>query len=285
MAMLGHVNTDLSLLKRELMRPTLHADNRNLCNPDHPVTSLLFGDDLQKEMKDLKETSMIGSKVSSNYHSYDRPNSLQLWNHCSRRPNNYRSRAFFSGRSPESPNPKEIPLQEGNRTTITPQTKASVHIESDSNTQYMIEIAKQKVKGFKAGQIANCVHQWKMLTSDPEILDIVQGAHIQFECIPIQNDIPLPHLFSPAESEAVAIEIAKLMNKGVIEPCMKESHDFISKIFLRPKKDGSHRLILNLKSFNQNVTYHHFKMDTLHSILKLVKKDCWMASVDLKDAY
>ena len=51
----------------------------------------------------------------------------------------------------------------------------------------MIKIAKQKVKGFKAGQIANCVHQWKMLTSDPEILDIVQGAHIQFESIPIEN--------------------------------------------------------------------------------------------------
>ena len=29
----------------------------------------------------------------------------------------------------------------------------------------------------------------------------------------------------------------------------------------------------------------HFKIDTLHSILKLVKKGCWMASVDLKDAY
>ena len=97
MAMLGHINTDLSLLRRELMRSTLHADYRNLCNPDHPVTSLLFGDDLQKEMKDLKETSMIGSKVSSNYHNYDRPSSLQLSNHGSRRPNNYRSREFFRG--------------------------------------------------------------------------------------------------------------------------------------------------------------------------------------------
>ena len=29
MAMLGHINTDLSLLRRELMRPTLHADYRN----------------------------------------------------------------------------------------------------------------------------------------------------------------------------------------------------------------------------------------------------------------
>ena len=97
MAMLGHINTDLSLLRRELMRPTLHADYRNLCNLDHPVTSLLFGDDLQKEMKDLKETSMIGSKVSSNYQNYDRPSSLQLSNHGSRRPNNYRSREFFRG--------------------------------------------------------------------------------------------------------------------------------------------------------------------------------------------
>ena len=95
----------------------------------------------------------------------------------------------------------------------------------------------------------------------------------------------MPNLFSQAKSEAVDIEIDKLMRKGVIEPCMKESNDFISKIFLRPKKDGSHRLILNLKSLNQNVTYHHFEMDTLHSILKLVKKDCWMASVNLKDAY
>ena len=59
------------------------------------VTSFLFRDDLQKEMQDLKETSIIGSKVSSNYHSYDRPGSLQLSNHGSRRPNNYRSREFF----------------------------------------------------------------------------------------------------------------------------------------------------------------------------------------------
>lgn len=96
-AMLGHINTDLSLLRRELMRPTLHADYRNLCNPDHPVTSLLFGDDLQKEMKDLKETSMIGSKVSSNYHKFDRPSSSQSSSQGSHRYNNYRSREFFRG--------------------------------------------------------------------------------------------------------------------------------------------------------------------------------------------
>ena len=97
-AILGHINTDLSLLRRELMRPKLHTDYRNLCNPDHPVTSLLFGDDLQKEMKDLKETSLIGSKVSSAYRSYhDGQSSLQKPKQGSRSYNSYRPRDFFWG--------------------------------------------------------------------------------------------------------------------------------------------------------------------------------------------
>ena len=49
---------------------------------------------------------------------------------------------------------------------------------SDTN---IIRIAKQKVQTFKSGQIEKYVHQWELLTSDPEILDIVQGAHIDFE--------------------------------------------------------------------------------------------------------
>ena len=153
---------------------------------------------------------------------------------------------------------------------------------SDTN---IIRIAKQKVQSFKAGQIAKYVHQWELLTSDPEILDIVQGAHIDFEYMPEQHVPPMSNDFSQSETKLIDLEIEKLICKGVIKPCSKESNDFVSKIFLRPKKDGSHRLILNLKNLNETVQYHHFKMDTLHSILKLVKKDCWMAPVDLKDAY
>ena len=56
-------------------------------------------------------------------------------------------------------------------------------------------------------------------------------------------------------------------------------------MFTRPKKDGSHRLILNLKKLNEYVTYHHFKMESLQSAVQLLKKDYWMAVLDLKDAY
>ena len=61
--------------------------------------------------------------------------------------------------------------------------------------------------------------------------------------------------------------------------------EYISPIFTRPKKDGSHRLILNLKSLNEYVAHYHFKMDTLQSAIKLMKPNCYMASVDLRDAY
>ena len=45
------------------------------------------------------------------------------------------------------------------------------------------------------------------------------------------------------------------------------------------------RLILNLKSLNEHVEYHHFKKDTLQSAIRLMTPNCHMASVDLRDAY
>lgn len=60
---------------------------------------------------------------------------------------------------------------------------------------------------------------------------------------------------------------------------------YLSPIFLRPKKDGTQRMILNLKKFNKYVQYHHFKMDSLQTAIHLMTKDCFMASIDLKDAY
>lgn len=44
------------------------------------------------------------------------------------------------------------------------------------------------------------------------------------------------------------------------------------------------RMILNLKNLNKYANKLHFKMDTLNTIIKLVEKDCYMVSIDLKDA-
>ena len=70
--------------------------------------------------------------------------------------------------------------------------------------------------------------------------------------------------------------------KGVIQ---KAEYEFISGIFLREKKDGSYRMILNLKQSNEFIVYRHFKMESLQFALNFRSKNCWMASIVWKEGY
>ena len=44
-------------------------------------------------------------------------------------------------------------------------------------------------------------------------------------------------------------------------------------------------MILNLKELNKFIVYRHFKMDSLKTVTDLMTQACYMASVDIKDAY
>ena len=44
-------------------------------------------------------------------------------------------------------------------------------------------------------------------------------------------------------------------------------------------------MILNLKDLNYFIKKEHFKMDNFLSAVNLVKQNCYMACVDLRDAY
>ena len=101
---------------------------------------------------------------------------------------------------------------------------------------------------FKPGQVAANFAAWKELTT-------------------VQHRLPA-QTFSEHEYVLVCEEIHKLLQKGVITKVGYKPGQIVSSIFLRPKKDGAYRLILNLKKFNESVTHHHFKMDSLHTITK-----------------
>ena len=61
--------------------------------------------------------------------------------------------------------------------------------------------------------------------------------------------------------------------------------DFLSAVFTRKKKDGNMPTILNLKYLQKHVTYNHFKIESLQDVFKIIQSNCWMASVELKDAF
>ena len=110
------------------------------------------------------------------------------------------------------------------------------------------------------------------------------GLKIDFKNKPQLANVPkIPHNIE--EKSITNLEINKLLKKGVINKCQKEEDDFISTVFTREKKDGAFRTILNLKYLNEFVEYKHFKMESLEDVFEIIKKDVWMASVDLKDAF
>ena len=137
---------------------------------------------------------------------------------------------------------------------------------------------------FWAGCVSHSSDAWSRLTSDKEILSTVSGMAIEFDSPPCQHY--LPHsVRSDLDTQVIDLEIAKLLSKRVIEPTGHSHGEIISDIFLRNKKDGSYRMILNLKKLKQYTSKIHFKMDTLNTVIKLIEKDCYMASIDLKEAY
>ena len=137
---------------------------------------------------------------------------------------------------------------------------------------------------FKAGQVAAHFTAWRTLTNDKILLSDVLGAAVECIATPVQHKLP-NQIFSEHEYPIVRQEVHKLLEKRVITKVSPIPGQILSNVSLRPKKDGTHRLILNLKRFNESVSHYHFKMDSLSTISKLVSQNCYMASVDMKDAY
>lgn len=57
-------NRELNLKRRDLIRPDLNKQYASLCNPSTPVSSFLFGDDLNKEVEELTKSQKLSSKVT-----------------------------------------------------------------------------------------------------------------------------------------------------------------------------------------------------------------------------
>lgn len=75
------------------------------------------------------------------------------------------------------------------------------------------------------------------------------------------------------------------MSKGVIEECKTKKNQFISNFFLTPKPDKTFRFILNLKQLNKFILTEHFKLEDYKIAIRMIDKNCFMATLDLKDAY
>ena len=138
-----------------------------------------------------------------------------------------------------------------------------------------------------AGRLTHFLPFWEKVTSDPWVLKVIRSGYL----LEIAKQLPSRRkiLTTPLRDGGHVLleEVAELLGKSAVEPVPpgQERDGFYSTYFLVEKKDGSQRPILNLKFFNRFLRKRTFKMETLQSVISILQPGCWMASVDLKDAY
>ena len=139
---------------------------------------------------------------------------------------------------------------------------------------------------FYGGKIKDFLSFWRQFSSDPFFDKFLLGDFMEFIDAPPGASIP-PNLRLPL-SDQLALDrtVQEFLDCHIVEPCLPATGPcYYSPYFPVIKSDGSARFILNLKDFNRNVHYNHFKMDTMQDMLHLMFKDCFFAKIDLKNAY
>lgn len=125
-----------------------------------------------------------------------------------------------------------------------------------------------------------------MITDDHTLLSWINPGYKIFFSKPVTQLGPPPnHNYSHVEKLLITESIAKLESYGAISLCKPCQNQFISSVFLRPKPNGKMRLILNLKQLNKFINALHFKIEDFRTTLKLMSRNCYMATIDIKDSY
>ena len=76
-----------------------------------------------------------------------------------------------------------------------------------------------------------------------------------------------------------------MMTKGVLEIVSDPDLGFYSRLFLVEKFSDGWRPVIDLSPLNEFIHQTPFRMETPNSILLAVRKNDFLASIDLKDAY
>jgi len=246
---------------------------------------LLFGKDFHEY---LTEAAKMGKKIKELQNAL-RPQSSSQW----------------SSRTPFRKNPSSSQRNDGGKdcssdekTTTKNLTVRILKNLSSIENNFLIEEELNQVhpviRGLflerpkvcvLAGRLKFFQKNWEKITQDPQILKSVQGFQIPLLQPPQQNkpsfQVPLNH----QQKLMVEEEIQSMLGKGAIKKVLSQKGEFLSSIFLVPKKDGGNRPVINLKNLNSFIPYQHFKMEGLHVLRDLIQEGDFMCKIDLKDAY
>ena len=135
------------------------------------------------------------------------------------------------------------------------------------------------------GRLRFCLVNCKCLTSDPWIWQVAMRYPLELITEPQQGKPPRLIRFATELNNMISEKIQELEQKSAIQKVAHRPDQFISQMFIVPKKNRSHRPVVNLKLLNHLMAKCKFKMESTRTLKDLVRRNDRMVSIDLKDAY
>ena len=128
--------------------------------------------------------------------------------------------------------------------------------------------------------------QWEKL-GDPVATSIMtEGFRLTFKSMPKLAYQPHPSLtLSQKTTENLKDFIPQWLERSIIREILEPTLLFFSRIFMRPKKNGKLRPIIDLSLLNLLLEIPTFKMETVAAIAQSISEGLWACSADIQDAY
>ena len=236
----------LDQVRRAAFKPVLPPHLRGLTKLPAGKHAEIFGDDLPARQKELQTKADLAASLvklpppppTKTYPSYQN----------TRRKNKPYSRPTTNATQSYKPIGETRPPTKGQNKVCVP----SLPLLFNPGT---VAVFKKYVGPDYTGSIHS------FLISESVVLDFIS--------IPPKTFLYQQHL-GAIRTAQITSEIASLLNKGVITLSTQERCLWISPIFTCDNKDGSSRLILNLKRLNAYIAHIHFKMESLTDVLHMI---------------
>ena len=108
--------------------------------------------------------------------------------------------------------------------------------------------ATKALSASPTGRLRILLCNWQLITWDPWVLESIQGHRLELTKMPTQGSAPEKFHLPQELEKSMAEKLSRLVEKGAITPVAQPypADSFVSRMFLVPKKDGSHRPIIDL---------------------------------------
>ena len=123
---------------------------------------------------------------------------------------------------------------------------------------------------------------WNLITSNPWVLNAIQGYQLELESNPVQMGA-LPQLqYKQQEMSLILEEVGRLIQKGAIAPVNPSPKQFFSQIFVVPKNKKDRTDRFKSKCSKQICKMSGFQDGRATADQGSFAKEDWMVTVDLK---